>query len=379
MQSIQSAPPLTASYRPTMFRVRIWKTFLRLILIVVGIVVGLLLCEVIMRASRLGNKRVVTLYNNRIFKLPPHFSFINFNENKNVVETNNLGFHDHDRQATNDNYRVLFLGDSFLEGRQVDTDRLFTTRLESRFNQEGQRIETINGGISGTGTANQYVLWKEFFEPNIKVDHVVLSFFMGNDLVDNNFELASSTLGGSDSAFFVDSEGTIFNVGREPGPLKKTINLVRNHSVLINTLYEQAYQKRKTLREESEEYSGDKGGRVDESGAWRASEQGTITLIKRWKSELAEKNIPFDVVVIDRPGKVYNKFELEFGGRLREMCGQDHIDCLWLKLSDDPYKSYSFDGIYLGHFSYQGHEQAANELYDYFKTRHAALFNRSAR
>ena len=376
MQSIQTAPPLAASYTPTKFRVRMRKTVLRLLLIVAGIGVGLALCEVTMRALQLGNARVVTLYNNRIFKLPPHYRFTNFDENRNTVETNNLGFHDHERQATNDNYRVLFLGDSFLEGRQVETDRLFTILLENKFSQAGQKIETINGGIPDTGTAEQYVLWKEFFEPNIKVNHVVLCFFRGNDLVDNNFDLSSSTFGGSDNAFFADSDGKIIWLGSEPGPTKKTINLVRNHSVLINTLYEQAYRMRKTLRAEAAGNGGDQGGRVDRSGAWQASEQGTIALIKRWKSELADKHIPFDVVVIDRPGKVYNKFELEFVDKLQETCAQDQIDCLRLKLSDDPYESYSFDGINLGHFNYKGHELAAGELYDYLGTHHAAIFKR---
>jgi lysophospholipase L1-like esterase len=376
MQSIQTAQPLIASYRPTVFRVRMCKALLRLILIVVSIAAGLVVCEMMMRAFQLGNTRVVTLYNNRILKLPPHFGLINYYENKNFVETNNLGFHDHERQATNDNYRILFLGDSFLEGRQVETDSLFTIRLEEKFSQQARRIETINGGVSGTGTAYQYVLWKEFFEPNIKVDHLVLCFFMGNDLVDNNLDLTYSTFGGSDNPFFVDRQGSILDTGTKPGELKKSINLVRNHSVLINTLYEYAYQLKRTLQEESAVKGGSKGGRVDQSGAWQASELGTIALIERWKSELASKSMPFDVVVIDRPGKVYNKFELEFIDKLQASCAQDHIDYLRLRLTDDPYESYSLDGINLGHFNHKGHELAANELYDYFRTHHPAIFDR---
>lgn len=376
MQSIQTAQPLTASYRPAMFSVGVRKTFFRLILIGAGIGVSLGLCELIMRAFKLGNTRVVMLYNNRIVKLPPHFKFINFNENKNTVETNNLGFHDRERQATSEKYRILFLGDSFVEGRQVETDRLFTILLENKFSEEGQRIEAINGGIPGTATADQYVLWKEFFEPNIKIDHLVLCLYMGNDLVGNNFDLSSATLGASDHAFFVDSEGKILSFASEPGPIKSTMNLVRDHSVLINTLYEQAYVMRKTVREDFAGNVGDEELREDRSNAWEASEQGTIALIKRWKLELTGHHIPLDVVIIDRPQKVYNKFELEFMGRLQETCERDHIDCLRLKLSADPYESYSFNGLNLGHFNYKGHELAANELYDYFRTHHAAIFNR---
>ena len=358
---------------------RMRRTFLRLILVVVGIGVGLSLCEVTMRAFRLGNTRTLSLYNDRIFKLPPHIRFMNYNENKNLVETNNLGFHDRERQATNDNYRILFLGDSFVEGRQVKTDSLFTSRLEKKLTSDGQKIEVINGGVPGTGTPYQYVLWKEFFQPNIKIDHLVLCFFMGNDLMDNNPELVALTSGSSDSGFFVDNTGRILDVVEKPGLLKRTINSGRDHSVLVNTLYEGAYRMRTKFQQAADENgAGDaeRRGRVDKAAAWEASEQGTIALIRRWKAELAGKNVPFDLVIIDRPGRVYNRFELSFMEKLQKTCAQDQIDCLRLKLDGDPYELYSFDGIALGHFNDQGHETVANELYEFFQSHHKTIFNR---
>jgi hypothetical protein len=358
---------------------RVRRTFLRLILIVVGIGVGLSLCEISMRAFRLGNTRTLSLYNDRIFKLPPHIKFMNYNENKNLVETNNLGFHDHERQSTTDNYRILFLGDSFVEGRQVKTESLFTSRLEKKLTRDGQGIEVINGGVPGTGTPYQYVLWKEFFEPHIKIDHLVLCFFMGNDLMDNNLDLVALTSGSSDSGFFVDNTGRILDVVEKPGLLKRTINSGRDHSVLVNTLYEGAYRMRTKFQQAADENgAGDaeRRGRVDSTGAWEASEQGTIALIRRWKAELAGKNVPFDLVIIDRPGRLYNRFELSFMEKLQKTCEQDQIDCLRLKLVGDPYELFSFDGIALGHFNDKGHETVANELYEFFQSQHKTIFNR---
>jgi hypothetical protein len=329
-----------------------------------------------MRAFQLGHTRKVILYNDKIFKLPPHASFMNLDENRNLVETNNLGFHDRERQAANDDYRILFMGDSFVEGRQVDTQSLFTMRLEKKFSDDGQKIEAINGGVPGTGTAYQYSLWKEFFEPGVKVDHLVLCFFMGNDLIDNSTDLKLSTYGEIDNSFFLDREGNILATRKHPGLLKSTVNYVRDHSVLVDRLYESAYRMKKNVQEETGGGVGDEGGRIDRSGAWSASELGTIALIRRWKSELNAKNIPFDVILIDQPGKVYNKFELEFVDRLLTTCAQDGIGCVRLKLTDDPFETYSFDGTSLGHFNYKGHELAAAELYDYFKSHHAAIFNR---
>lgn len=353
------------------------RFLLRLVLIFAGVAVGLGLAEIIMRAFHLGQTRMVVLYNDSSLKLPPHFKFTNLKENRNEVETNNLGFHDYERQTTNSNYRILFLGDSFLEARHVNTDSLFTIRLEKKFTQEGQRIEVINGGVPGTGTVYQYMLWKEYFEPTVKVDHLVLCFYMGNDLVDNNVDLTAENIWATGSPYFVDGQGKILKVANEPGAIKKGINLVRDHSVLFNTLYELAFQIRKTLRGNGGVDGADDEGR-DRTAVWQASEQGTIALLKRWKTELRGKNIPLDVVLIDRPGKVYNKFEREFMDRLEATCTQDHIDCLRLKLTNDPFESYSFDGVSLGHFNYKGHELAANELYDFFKSHHAAIFTQGA-
>jgi hypothetical protein len=368
--------------RGTPYAGRMRRTLLRLILVVVGIGIGLSLCEISMRAFQLGNTRTLSLYNDRIFKLPPHIRFMNYNENKNLIETNNLGFHDRERQASNDNYRILFLGDSFLEGRQVKTESLFTSRLEKKLSSDGKKIEAINAGVPGTGTPYQYVLWKEFFEPNIKIDHVVVCFFMGNDLMDNNLDLVALTSGSSDSGFFVDNTGTILDVVAKPGLLKRTINSGRDHSVLINTLYEGAYRMRTNFQETAEETgAGDveRRGRVDRAAAWEASEQGTIALIRKWKAELVGKNVPFDLVIIDRPGRVYNRFELRFMEKLQKTCVQDQIDCLRLKLDGDPYEFFSFDGIALGHFNDHGHEAVANELYEFFQSHHKAMISRLLR
>src|SRR2546426_4521449 len=108
------------------------RTAGRLVLVLIGLVIGLSCGEIITRAFRLGHINPIIRYNDRILKLRPHIKFMNYLENPNLVETNNLGFHDHEREATNDKYRVLFIGDSFVEGRQVPTDSLFTIRLEKK-------------------------------------------------------------------------------------------------------------------------------------------------------------------------------------------------------------------------------------------------------
>ena len=93
-------------------------------------------------------------------------------------------------------------------------------------------LEAINGGVPNIRSAYQYSLWKEFFEPSVKVDGVVLCFFMGNDLVDNSPELKLLTYGETDHSFFLDSEGNILATYKHPGLLKSGLNYLSDHSVL---------------------------------------------------------------------------------------------------------------------------------------------------
>src|SRR5262249_26952777 len=214
---------------------------------------------------------------------------------------------------------------------QVKTNDLFSMRLEKRFAEDAPWIEAINGGMPSTGTAYQYELWKEFFEPNIKVDHLVLCFFMGNDLVDNNAYLKAATFGETEDTFFVDAGGNISSTYRQPGTIKTGINYAREHSMLFDTLYETAYRFRKTIQLGPGANGGDPGQIVD-AQVWENAELGTLALLKRWKSELATKRIPLDIVIIDRAGKVYNKFESEFIDKLQKTCTQEQMGCLRLKL-----------------------------------------------
>jgi len=358
------------------------RSFLiRLLSVLVGIVVALSLSEILLRGSHIGHTATLMLYNNIILKRKPHVKFMNLIENRNWVETNNLGFHDRERDPANGNYRVLFLGDSFVEATQVGTDNLFTRRLENMFSRDGHKIECINGGVSGAGTAYEYLLWKEFFEPNIKVDQLVLCVFMGNDLKNNNIELSYPPNG---NAIFLNRDGSVFTNEVKLSHFKKVVNIFRDYSAAINTLYESAYlirraHQKKNVEDEAQAQFGENKERPGQaegnSKAWEASVQGTVALIRKWKSELDEKNVPMDIVIIDTPEKSYNRFHIDFIDKLKQICEQDRIGYLRLKLTENPYDAYSFDGKALGHFNYRGHQMAAAELSDYFESHYKEILN----
>lgn len=84
-------------------------------------------------------------------------------------------------------YRILVLGDSFAEALSVDIEKSFTKLLETNLNKayHGKKFEVINAGVSDTGTDDQFLFYKYEgykYSPNM----VLLSFYIGNDVSDNN-------------------------------------------------------------------------------------------------------------------------------------------------------------------------------------------------
>src|SRR5262249_55373264 len=83
-------------------------------------------------------------------------------------------------------YRVLLLGDSFVEAMQVPIEQTFARRLEAALTRPGgPRVEVISMGVSGYGTTSQYLWYREHgraYQPDL----VLLSFYPGNDVRNNS-------------------------------------------------------------------------------------------------------------------------------------------------------------------------------------------------
>lgn len=77
--------------------------------------------------------------------------------------------------------RLLFLGDSFTWGFDVQQEERFTNHLKAHFPE----YQIINAGVNGYGTDQQW-LWYNQIEQTIKPDAVVLLYFGENDHVDNS-------------------------------------------------------------------------------------------------------------------------------------------------------------------------------------------------
>jgi hypothetical protein len=105
------------------------------------------------------------------------------------VAINSHGFRDreHSYEKPADIKRILLLGDSYVEALQVPLERSVTALLEKRLRSRDVNAETINLGVSGFGTAREYLMLREYglkYKPDL-----VLLFFVGNDLLNNSARL----------------------------------------------------------------------------------------------------------------------------------------------------------------------------------------------
>ncbi len=103
-----------------------------------------------------------------------------------------------------DTFRILLLGDSYVEGLRVPLERTFGKVLEAELNAgapAGQRYEVVNAGVSGWGT-DQQLLWLRNEGVKYQPDLVLLSFFPGNDFQNVSEALEVANMGRVQKPFF---------------------------------------------------------------------------------------------------------------------------------------------------------------------------------
>jgi hypothetical protein len=276
------------------------------------------------------------------------------------VRMNSHGFRDKERtyEKAENTFRILVLGDSFTEGIQVPLEKTFPYILEQKLNSEpegGKRFEVINLGVSGFGTAQEYLTLKHYglkYHPDL----VILAFFIGNDVGDNSFKVRGDPY----RPYFVLNNGKLEEIpfkmfSKEEQWLISTTytktditghfqtlkyilakffpnvyysltensyyssmastyirNRIDRTPWLANLLWKigakkdkplslEEYEKRTILSDYVyvEEYPPDKIGR-----AWQDAWDVTKALILRISNELKENNIGFLVVAIPEPGRL---------------------------------------------------------------------------
>lgn len=109
------------------------------------------------------------------------------------VSTNSRGLRDRERsyEAAPGVFRVLAVGDSFVEAYAVPLEATATQILEKALAKEGCAVEVINGGTQGYSTDQEYLFYRT--EGVRYSPQVVALFFYYNDVLYNGRDLHFGT------------------------------------------------------------------------------------------------------------------------------------------------------------------------------------------
>ncbi|MCB0210577.1 MAG: SGNH/GDSL hydrolase family protein [Anaerolineae bacterium] len=116
------------------------------------------------------------------------FKILDTDGYKHPFQLNSQGMHDTEHPLTKpaNTYRIMLLGDSFVEARQVIETETAHQILEDLLNKSGseKQYSVISAGVPAWGTGQQLLYYRSQgrqFQPDL----VVLMVYLGNDITDN--------------------------------------------------------------------------------------------------------------------------------------------------------------------------------------------------
>jgi len=158
--------------------------------VILGLVAGLFLIEGVVRTFglfRFPDENFVQPHPELGWShIPSKEGYWQIGENRVFVRINSKGLRDKELsyEKRPNTFRILVLGDSFVEGMQVPLEETFAKRLEAKLNESGLTFEVINAGFAGVGTDYGLLFMRKEgrkYDPDL----VLLGFFAGNDVQDN--------------------------------------------------------------------------------------------------------------------------------------------------------------------------------------------------
>lgn len=105
-------------------------------------------------------------------------------------------------------YRILVLGDSYVEALQMPLAVSFPQQLSTQLQAWGAAVEVINAGVSGWGT-DQQLLWLREEGLKYHPDLILLAVFPGNDFMNNHMPLEFTNFGSVRKPWFAWQNGEL--------------------------------------------------------------------------------------------------------------------------------------------------------------------------
>jgi hypothetical protein len=166
------------------------RLFAKLLLILFGFLLGGILAEIVLRVAGYSYPEFYTLDQSRGYALRPGAEGWYRKEGEAYVRINSDGLRDREHSLTKppDTIRIAVVGDSYPEALPVSLEQAFWWVMGRKVQEceaSPVKIEVLNFGVSGYGTAQELLtlreqVWK--YSPDI----VMLAVTTNNDITDNS-------------------------------------------------------------------------------------------------------------------------------------------------------------------------------------------------
>jgi hypothetical protein len=322
-------------------------------------------------------------------------------EGRDYIRINSDGLRDREHPIAKpaNTFRIAILGDSYAEAIQLPMQLAFWSIMESRLQScaavANERVEVINFGVSGYGTAQELLtlrekVWK--YDPDV----VLLAVTTGNDISDNSralkraddlpyFVLANEQLVLDDS--FRNSQALRWHRTR----LGQAWESLINHSAALQTIREgilamsDSYHKR-TGAANPDEALFNEPYHAPRDAAWNDAWRVTEALIVEINKEVRSKGRQFFLVTLSNPAQVNPdpKYRADFiqqngisdlfypDRRIQSLCEREGIASLILAPKLQEYAEHNhvflhgFEArIGKGHWNERGHALAGELIADW--------------
>ncbi len=314
------------------------------------------------------------------------------------VEVNSDGWPDieHTVKKQENTFRIIILGDSFVENMQVSLENRFFRKLEKMLNEKlDKNIEIIAVGRGNTGTAQQYIILKNEVA-RYKPDLVLHMFLTANDIKNNSQKLQEDSYL---PYFELDNKGELkliphkLHSQRKLARFKEALKKLRTVKLILQARQKYFEYKKHTKFDgfPLEYHVYEKDWSPDYRNAWEL----TKTLIRASRDESKKMGADYILVTLSNNEQVHESIWEEIKNTYPEMknkdfdlekpdkeintfCKKENLTC-WQML--DTFKKYVIENKSAkthnrleGHWNQLGSDLAAkflfnNLLENYFTTK----------
>jgi lysophospholipase L1-like esterase len=301
------------------------------------------------------------------------------------VSFNSLGMRDIERdpKVKKAPKRVALVGDSMVQGAQVDDDENISRVLEKGL---AGKAEVLNFGISSVGTAVELLTYRKRVRP-FQPDVVVLMLMSGNDIADNLPELkvrVDPAMAPMSPYILLDEKGNLrediipgraYRTSRLRGLVQSTALGQWLYKFYVKVRFRAAARQHAAINDPTKPLTRSAAEEALWDRAWRT----TLALVKRFRDEVEKDkarfvlvHVPADNVVLGQSGQLV-PLAATASERLTRLAEEEKIPFLDLaKYYQDAVKKdgpFDFALPCDGHWNVRGHKESAEQVKAFLEAR----------